>query len=142
MPLSEVFQNGVHLFDEIGPVFIAFWTVAILALFIARFCRPPFVSTRFPQTHFWVLTHLSFSLAALVIGAIAPRGPLPPFPMHQYWIGPKWLYFLLWGSFLSAAFWIWRMKGFRLFASALMLAMQIPTLLTILVASLQSSGDL
>lgn len=142
MPLGQVCQNAVHLFDDIGPIFIAFWSLVILALLIARFCKLPFVSTPFPQTHFWVLTHLLFSVAALLIGALTPRGPLPPFPMHQYWIGAKWLYILALGSFLSAAFWIWRMKGFRLFASALMLAMQIPTLLTIFVASLQGAGDL
>lgn len=48
---------------------------------------------------------------------------------------------LLYFSLAPCPFWIWRMKGIRWLAAALMLVLEVPVLFAAILAGLLSSGD-
>ncbi len=72
--------------------------------------------------HWFVLTQPLFFVAAILIGTLYPAevSPHTGFLHEAHYQAETALYVLFYGSLVSSAFWIWRMKGFRLFAVCLL----------------------
>ncbi len=95
--------------------------IAAFSLFSAGLNQRPF-KTRLWKPHHWlVLTHLLFFAAAIGIGALW-ENPIanPGIPHHADPVARFYLDVVTYGSLVSCAFWIWRMKGFRWYAASLM----------------------
>lgn len=94
---------------------------ALIAL--APMVRRPF-QKRLWKPHYWlVLTHLLFFAGAIALGVLRPN----PDPHREGDPAAlRLLSALWWGSLASCAFWIWRMKGFRWWACALIAILQAP----------------
>jgi hypothetical protein len=80
------------------------------------------------------LSQLLFFPAAIAIGTLCRWTPTVPHAANRTAILS--LNALLSGSFVCGAFWVWRMKGFRWFASRLAALIQLPTLGAVIVAGM------
>jgi hypothetical protein len=92
---------------------------------------------------YWLaLTHLLFFVAVIFIGVTYPAAGSPyagrPLVIHRR--AEEALDILFYGSLVSCAFWIWRMKGFRWFAASLMVAMECPIIGVLFIAGMSVTG--
>jgi hypothetical protein len=95
------------------------------------------------KTHPWfVFSHLVFFAAAIAVGvhwAVPLTGP--PSTRFPNRAGVRYLDAVMYSSFASCVFWIWRMKGFRWFAGSLMVLMEVPVLGALFVGGMSVTGD-
>jgi hypothetical protein len=90
--------------------------------------------------HWLFLTHLLFFACAIYLGVLFENPhPGTAYPIARSAI--RGLGILWYGSFASCAFWIWRMKGFRWFASSLMVLVEMPIVGALFVAGMSVTGD-
>lgn len=98
---------------------------------------------RFWRPHHWlVLTHLLFFAAAVTLGTLGAAdspGAIRRSQANQ--AASLGIEILFWASFVSCAFWIWRMKGFRWRTACLVGLMQVFVILAFFVASMSITGD-
>jgi hypothetical protein len=98
----------------------------------------------FWKPHHWLfLTHSLFFVLAILLGVLGEKplsGEMRPeyLPQSYAEVGVQ---AIMWWSFASCAFWIWRMKGFRVFAASMMLLLEVPVLGAIFVAGMSITGD-
>jgi hypothetical protein len=142
MPLMEAHLQTALKFSTWAMYFVTYppmCVVSIAALIaLAPMARRPF-QKRLWKPHYWlVLTHLLFFAGAIALGVLRPN-PDPhregdPAALLLLWT-------LWWGSLASCVFWIWWMKGFRLWACALMAILQAPVMGALFVAGMSVTGD-
>jgi hypothetical protein len=84
------------------------------------------------KPHYWyVLTHALFFFAVITVGVV-----------HADKFGVVWLNTLMYGSFASCAFWVWRMREFRWFAGSLVALMEVPVLGAVFLVGISVTGDI
>ena len=101
--------------------------LAMGSLSVAAIKQEPFRRGLWKPYHWLVLTHLLFFPAAIATGIIWAN-PItnPTIPHHGIDAGRRWLDSLMYASFASCIWWIWRMRGFRWFWVSLMLLVEVP----------------
>jgi hypothetical protein len=116
--------------------------VALISLVRAGIKQRPFRMHLWKAHHWLSLSHLLFFAAAITVGVLC-AAPLtgPPFARSPNRAGVRYLDVVMYGSFASCVFWIWRMKGFRWFACSLMALMEVPVLGALFVAGMSVTGD-
>jgi hypothetical protein len=136
-------------FSEFAVEFVAFtprlrifFVLAAITLVWARWKQRPFRKRLWKPYHWLVITHLLFFPAAIALGVIGANPVTnPTIPHHgnaTAWVCQDLLYY---GSLASCAFWIWRTKGFRWYASSLMGLLELPTLGALAIAGMSIAGD-
>lgn len=135
------FSGWAFEFMAIGPLSIVAVVVAVSFVWAALEQRP--IRYRLWKPFHWLaLSQLLFFPAAIAIGTLWPSLTTnPALPHHPNRAAGLWLYVLWYGSLTSGAFWIWRMKGFRWFATSLMALIELPTLGALFVAGMSVTGD-
>jgi hypothetical protein len=102
----------------------------------------PFRTRLWKPYHWFAICHLVFFAAAIAVGVLGvnptPNPTLPPPPNPS---AERWLDVVMYGSIASCGFWIWRMKGFRWYATSLMVLVEVLTWGALFVAGMSVSGD-
>ena len=118
--------------------------IALAAVSFARagWKQRPYRTHLWRPYHWFALTHLLFFAAAITVGVLREATLVgPPYSYHADRPGTLCLDALMYGSFASCAFWIWRMKGFRWYATSLMALMELPIIGALVVAGMSVTGD-
>jgi|HubBroStandDraft_6_1064221.scaffolds.fasta_scaffold00016_67 hypothetical protein len=124
------------------PPFCFAWPIAAISLVWAAQRQRPFGRTVWLPYHWLILTHLLFFVAAIVVGVTWVNPITNPTVRHSTNpIASRCLNVVLYGSLLSCAFWIWRAKGFRWYATSLLALAELPTVAAVFVAGMSISGD-
>jgi len=99
--------------------------------------------TRLWKPYHWLVTcHVLFFVAAIAVGVFGanrvsnPTLPHPPNPSAEHWLDV-----VTYGSVVSCGLWIWWMKGFRWYATSLMVLAEVITWGALFVASMSVSGE-
>jgi hypothetical protein len=121
------------------PVHFVF-ALVLISIVWAGIKQRPFRARLWQPHHWLVLTHLLFFAAAVALGVLCANDNRTA-PDHSGRLANLCLGALFYGSFGSCAFWIWRMKGFRWFASSLMALIELPTFGAVFVAGMSITGD-
>jgi hypothetical protein len=94
------------------------------------------------RSHYWlVFSHLLFFVFAIGLGAARPNPQYPGTPHHRDELGLMFLQVLWYGSWMSCAFWIWRMRNFRWIAALLLLGTQFLVGGALFIAGMSITGD-
>ncbi len=101
-----------------------------------------FRKTALEPYHWLVLTHLLFFPAAIAAGVIWAN-PItnPTVPHHPIEAGRRCLDVLMYASFASCIWWVWRMPGFRWLAVSLMLLAEMLVFFGLFISGMSVSGD-
>lgn len=99
------------------------------------------IGLQFGQLHYGVLLHLLFFPAAIAVGLLLPASNINGRHSSPNRFGNTSVYILLYASFASCVFWIWKMKGLRWLAASLMALMELPVLGALFVAGMSVTGD-
>lgn len=119
---------------------LALFLILATSLCFAWWKQQPFRTGRW-RHHYWLaFAHLLVWAAALVLGTFF-RNPLAAGGFHESRLGMSLVQGLWYGSLLSCAYWIWRMKGFRWYAVSLMALMELASAGTLFVAAMSITGD-
>jgi hypothetical protein len=116
--------------------------LTLISLTLAAIKQRPFERELWKPHHWLVLTHLLFFPAVIAAGVVwANPVTNPTVPHHAIETG-RWSLDLLWYASLgSCAWWIWRMRGFRWFATSLMLLAEVPVFCGLFIAGMSIAGD-
>jgi hypothetical protein len=123
------------------PQMLVVFLFATLSLAIASWKQRPFQSRLWKRSHWLVLTQLLFFPIVICIGVLYPAdGPsfLRPTPNST---ANHVCDFLGWLSLALAAFWVYRMKGFRWFAISVVTVLEMILLGAFFVAGMAITGD-
>ena len=114
--------------------------LTMISLTLAAIKQRPFERELWKPYHWLVLTHLFFFPAVIAAGVIwtnpVTNPTIPTTPLKQ----EDGSYLLWYASLASCAWWVWRMRGFRWFATSLMLA-EVPVFCGLFVAGMSVAGD-
>jgi hypothetical protein len=116
--------------------------LATASLAIAYWKQRPFQNPLWKNSHWFVLTQLLFFPITISMGVLYPAdGPsflrsTPPHPLANNACA-----FLGWLSLALAAFWVYRMKGFRWFAASLVTLLEMILLGAFFVSGMAITGD-
>ena len=121
------------------PPFLILLFVACLSLALAFAKQRPFQHSLWRSSHWLVLTQLLFFPAVLSVGVIYPASG--PSAFHGQSIASRACDLMGLLSIILAAFWVYRMKGFRWFAFSLAAVLQIILLGAFFIAGMAVSGD-
>jgi hypothetical protein len=135
------FSEWALEFIVVPPFCIAF-ILAATSFVLAAVKQRPF-KTRLWKPHYWlVVTHVMFFAAAIAVGVLWAN-PItnPTVPHHADPFAVRYLDAVTYGSLVSCGFWIWRMKGFRWYATSLMAMGELVTCGALLVAGMSIAGD-
>jgi hypothetical protein len=121
------------------PPLLAILISACLSLALAFWKQRPSQNPLWRHSHWLVLTQLLFFPIVISIGVLYPASS-PSF-YHAESVASRACGFLGWLSVALAAFWVYRMKGFRWFGFSVVAVLQ--TILTgaFFVAGMAVSGD-
>jgi hypothetical protein len=135
------FSEWALEFIIVPPFCFAFLLAAISLIGAAQKQRP--FRTRLWKPHHWLaFTHLLFFAAAIVVGVLGENPVTNPTINHPADKTAKlYLGALTYGSLASCGFWIWRMKGFRWYATSLMVLAELITWSALFVAGMSITGD-
>jgi hypothetical protein len=124
----------------IPPVLVVV-VLAMRSLILAATKQEPFRRGLWKRYHWLVLTHLLFFPAAIASGIIWAN-PITnrTIPHQGIDAGQRWLDSLMYASFASCIWWIWRMRGFRWFAVSLMLLARVPVFCALFISGMSVSG--
>jgi hypothetical protein len=112
---------------------------ACLSLALAFWKQRPFQNPLWKSSHWFVLTQLLFFPAAISIGVLYPASS-PSF-FHANSTASIAFDLLGWLSLTLAAFWVYRMKGFRWFAFSVVAVLQMILMGAFFVGGMAVSGD-
>jgi hypothetical protein len=136
-----VYSENALEFMIVPPVCFAFALAAISFVWAGQKQRP-FQTHRWKSHHWLALTHLLFFAAAIIVGVMGANSEANPAILHEYdRPAGLWLDAVTLGSLALCVFWIWRMKGFRWYATSLMALAELITLGALFVAGMSISGD-
>jgi hypothetical protein len=135
------FSEWALEFMIVPPICFAFVLVAISFVWAAQKQRP--FQTRLWKPHHWLaLTHLLFFPVAIIVGVIGGNPVTnPTIPHSASQTAKLYLDVVTYGSLASCGFWIWRMKGFRWYATSLMALAELVTWGALFVAGMSITGD-
>jgi hypothetical protein len=128
-------------FMIVPPYCIAFVLAATSFVWATVKQRP--LKRRLWKPHYWlVISHLLFFVAAVAVGVLWANPITNPSVPHLADPSAKrYLDAVTYGSYASCVFWIWRMKGFRWYATSLMAMAELITWGALFVAGMSISGD-
>ena len=112
---------------------------ACLSLALAFWKQRPFQNPLWKNSHWFVLTQLLFFPTTISIGVLYPASS-PSFS-HANSTASTASGLLGWLSLALAAFWVYRMKGFRWFAFSVVAVLQMILMGAFFVAGMAVSGD-
>jgi hypothetical protein len=116
--------------------------LAVISLTFAAIKQRPLERKLWKPHHWLVLTHLLFFPAVIAAGVMwANPVTNPTVPHHAIETGRRSLDLLWYASIASCAWWIWRMRGFRWFATSLMLFAEVPVFCGLFIAWMSVAGD-
>ncbi len=111
--------------------------LAAISAMCAAWKQRPFRS----RSHWAILTHLLFFPAAIAVGVFLAASTAEGRTRMPNRYGTISAEVLLYASFVSCAFWIWKLKGFRWFAVSLVALMELPIIGALFVAGMSVTGD-
>ena len=112
------------------------------SLTLAAIKQRPFKRELWKPYPWLVLTHLLFFPAVIAAGVVwANPVTNPTVPHHAVEAGRRSLDLLWYASLASCAWWIWRMRGFRWFATSLMFLVEVPVFCGLFIAGMSVAGD-
>ena len=116
--------------------------LAVTSLALAAVRQKPYSRGLWKPYHWLVLTHLLFFPAVIAAGIIWAN-PItnPTVPHHAIEAGRWWLNVLMFASFASCVWWVWRMRGFRWFAVSLMLLAEVLVFCSLFISGMSVAGD-
>ena len=125
------------------PPFCILLPVAIASLVWAWRRQQPSSSELWRPSHWLVFSHLLFFLTTVFIGTLyaAEGSPYDGSGRTIHHGAEAALYVLSYGSLLSCAYWIWRLRGFRWFAASLMAVMECLFVGALFVVGMSVTGD-
>ena len=117
--------------------------LAVVSLVWAWRRQQPVSRGLWRPVHWLMLSHLFFFAATIFIGMLYPAegSPYNGSPQIIHHGAEAALNRLFYGSLVSCAFWIWRMKGFRWFAASLMAVIECPIVGALFIAGMSVTGD-
>jgi hypothetical protein len=123
------------------PPFAVAFAIAAVSFVWAGQKQSPFKRRLWKRHHWLVLTHLLFFAAAIVVG-VRWANPITSYnlPHQAVPIAKVLLDVLFYGSLASCAFWIWRMKGFRWYATSMMALAEVPVMGALLISAMSIAG--
>ena len=119
------------------------FALSAMSLLWAGTRQRPFRRRLWKPYHWLVICKFLFFVAAIAVGVFGanpignPTLPHPPKPWAEHWLDV-----VGYGSLASCGFWIWRMRGFRWYATSLMVLLEVITAGAFFVAGMSVSGDL
>jgi hypothetical protein len=123
------------------PLAIAF-ALAGISFVWAGIKQRPFKTGLWKQYHWLVSSHLLFFVAAIAVAVFYANPITNPTITHpSNPSGALCLDAVTYGSLASCGFWIWRMKGFRWYATSLMALAEVITYGALFVAGMAVTGD-
>lgn len=135
------FSEWALEFLTLPPACFAFVMAAISFVWAGQKQRP-FQMHLWKSHHWFALTHMLFFAAAIVVGVmLANTEPSADIPHSAYRSGELMLDVVTYGSLVSCVFWIWRMKGFRWYATSMMVLAELITIGAVFIAGMSVSGD-
>lgn len=124
------------------PPLLTVFIVAAISFVWAGQKQNPFRKRLWKPRHWLVLTHLLFFPAAIALAIVCASPVTNPTIPHSATRTASFLQdCLLYGSLASCGFWVWRMKGFRWFASSMIVLAELPVISALFVAGMSISGD-
>ena len=116
--------------------------LALTSLTLAAAKQKPVERQLWKPYHWLVVTHLLFFPAVIAAG-IVWANPItnPTVPHSAVEAGRRWLDVLMYASFASCVWWVWRMRGFRWFAVSLMLVGEVLVFCALFISGMSLSGD-
>jgi len=144
MPYAQTFVRfaGWGLEALLLPPLLAAAALAGFSVAWAGYKQKPMRTGLWKRYHWLAAMHLVFFFAALAVGVIwqnPQTNPTLPHPASR--VGTTWLGIVTYASYASCVFWVWRMRGFRWFASSLMLLLELPVFGALLIAGMSVGGE-
>src|SRR5580658_2449244 len=135
------FSEWAMEFMLVPPICFGFLLAAVSLVWAAQKQRP--FQKRLWKTYHWLaFTHLLFFAAAIVVGVLGQNPVTNPTIAHSaHQAVELCLDAVAYGSLASCGFWIWRMKGFRWYATSLMALAELVTWGALFVAGMSITGD-
>jgi hypothetical protein len=118
---------------------ISLFATASFAL--AFWKQRPFDSPLWKRSHWLVLTQLLFFPVVICIGVLYPADGPSYLRSTPYSVANHVCNFLGWFSLALAAFWVYRMKGFRWFAVSVVTLLEMILAGAFFVAGMAITGD-
>jgi hypothetical protein len=116
--------------------------LALTSLILAAAKQRPFKRELWKPRHWLVLTHLLFFPAVIAVGVVwANPVANPTVPHHAIETGRRCLDALSYASLASCAWWVWQMRGFRWFATSLMLLAEVVVFTALFISGMSVAGD-
>ena len=124
----------------VSPVCYAFAIAAISFVWAGQKQRP-FQRRLWKPYHWLALSQLLFFAAAIVVGVLGANPVISHRPPSVNRTAELCLEAVEYGSLISCGFWIWRMKGFRWYATSMMALAELFTWGAFFVAGMSITGD-
>ena len=121
------------------PTVLAIFVLALLSLALACWKQRPFQSGLWKRSYWFVLTQLLYFPVVISLGVLYPASG-PSF-YHAESTASRACGLLGWLSLVTAAFWVYRMKGFRWFGFSVVAVLQVILMGAFFVAGMAVSGD-
>jgi hypothetical protein len=117
--------------------------LAVVSLVWAWRRQQPMKRQLWRPVHWLALSHLLFFAAVILVGTLYPAegSPYHGSPPTIHHGAEAALNVLFYGSLISCAFWIWRMRGFRWFAASVMAVIECPIVGALFIAGMSVTGD-
>ena len=144
MPYTQTFFTfaGWGLEALLLPPLLAAAVLAGVSVVWAGYKQKPMRSGLWKRYHWLTATHLVFFFAAVAVGVIWQNPQTnPTLPHVASRVGRMWLDIVTYASLASCLFWVWRMRGFRWFATSLMLLLELPVFGALFIAGMSVAGD-
>ncbi len=119
------------------PPILLIFVIATISFLRVIWKQHPFGSTHWKTKYWYVLTQLLFFCPTIAVGVLCPA----PLAGHPDQLGILCLNVLMYASFASGVFWVWRMKGLRWFAASVVALMEVPVLGALFIAGMSVTGD-
>ena len=123
------------------PRMLVIFLSATVSLFLALWKQRPFDSPLWKRSHWLVLTQLLFFPAVILIGVLYPADSPSYLRSTPYSVANHVCNFLGWFSLALAAFWVYRMRGFRWFAVSVVTLLEMILAGAFFVTGMAITGD-
>jgi hypothetical protein len=138
---AEFSREALECVAALPPLALLF-TLSSVSLLWAAWRQRIFLAQRWKPQYWCVLLHALFFFALITVGVLC-EAPLAGSrsSIRAGGLGNLWLNILIYSSFASCAFWVWRMRGLRWFAVSLVTLIEVPILGAAFIAGMSVTGD-